>query len=541
MIAICTYGFVLVSLIVMGNSRSDQNHLNSRGSFLVEICDNAIDDDLDGLIDLNDPDCLCPVITPKSLIPNPSFEERECCPSNRSQLNCASGWIQASEPTTDFLHMCGWMGWPDFPPPLPFPDGEGIMGFRDGRVIQSGEELNWKEYAGACLIEPLKADISYRFEFYVGFVDESRSPPINISFFGSTSCDNLPFGVGNDAFGCPTNGPGWRKLGSRHIGTSTSSEWIKTGITITPNQDIHAIAIGPDCNRTQAMRSTYYFFDNLVLDDLRSFEFKISEINHPCSEDFLLTVPSEEDLSYQWYKDGIALAGQTRHSLSKIYGEGDYQVRIQSDAACNITEAYTHEIPHFEEFKDVIICENETYPFENRILDTSGIYIGSFANTDGCDSIVELHLEILGQQQSQMAAKIFEGETFQLGRNSYKHPGQYDVVLYSRLGCDSLVNLSLSYYNVYFPNIFSPNGDGSNDRFIISGEEDLIEIKQIAIFDRWGKEVYSGGDFNSTDQNFWDGRINGRLVDPGIYTYISRMLMDDGLEREFTGTLMLIR
>ncbi|MFT5166836.1 MAG: hypothetical protein ACI8P3_002068 [Saprospiraceae bacterium] len=90
-----------------------------------EICDNAIDDDNDGLIDLNDPDCEYEIIEPVSLIPNPSFEDMNCCPSNRSQLNCTDSWIQASEPTTDYLHTCGWMGWDDFPPPLPFPDGQG--------------------------------------------------------------------------------------------------------------------------------------------------------------------------------------------------------------------------------------------------------------------------------------------------------------------------------------------------------------------------------------------------------------------------------
>ncbi|HMP30646.1 MAG TPA: hypothetical protein PKD85_13660, partial [Saprospiraceae bacterium] len=82
---------------------------------MKEICDNAIDDDNDGLIDLNDPDCTCDIIKPISFIPNPSFEEMECCPNTRSQLNCATTWIQASEPTTDYVHTCGWMGWPEFP------------------------------------------------------------------------------------------------------------------------------------------------------------------------------------------------------------------------------------------------------------------------------------------------------------------------------------------------------------------------------------------------------------------------------------------
>ncbi|MEL6717894.1 MAG: hypothetical protein AAFP82_04195, partial [Bacteroidota bacterium] len=75
-------------------------------SSMEEICDNALDDDRDGLIDINDPDCVCEVLEPISLIPNPSFEDLNCCPSGRSQLNCAEVWIQASEPTTDLIHSC---------------------------------------------------------------------------------------------------------------------------------------------------------------------------------------------------------------------------------------------------------------------------------------------------------------------------------------------------------------------------------------------------------------------------------------------------
>jgi len=178
----------------------------------VEICDNGQDDDNDNLIDINDPDCICDIIELVSLIPNPSFEDMICCPSNRSQLNCADVWIQASEPTTDYMHKCGYSGWPDFPPPEPFPDGDGIMGFRDGRVRGGGngagngnqngtQEPFWKEYAGACLLSPLESGVKYRFQFDVGFVDFQKSPPINISFFGTSDCSNLPFGIGENDFG----------------------------------------------------------------------------------------------------------------------------------------------------------------------------------------------------------------------------------------------------------------------------------------------------------------------------------------------------
>lgn len=236
----------------------------------VEICDNGIDDDNDSLIDLNDDDCPCQIIDAISLIPNPSFEDQDCCPSDRSQLDCASLWIQASEPTTDFIHTCDWLGWDDFPPPRPFPDGDGIMGFRDGRVRNGNNqpEPYWKEYAGACLINPLLADSVYRFQFDVGFVSADKSPPIDISFFGTTSCDFLPFGVGNEAFGCPTNSPNWKKLGEVSVSGGLGDKWVNTALQVIPDEDIYAIAIGPDCNPVSTPISIYYFFDNLLLSDL---------------------------------------------------------------------------------------------------------------------------------------------------------------------------------------------------------------------------------------------------------------------------------
>ena len=64
-----------------------------------EVCDNAIDDDGDGLVDYNDDECKCDGTVPTSLIPNPSFEELTCCPVSKDQLECAVGWVQASECT----------------------------------------------------------------------------------------------------------------------------------------------------------------------------------------------------------------------------------------------------------------------------------------------------------------------------------------------------------------------------------------------------------------------------------------------------------
>lgn len=532
-------------ILMLGLTSSYTSHYD-----MMEICDNGKDDDQDGKIDLNDEDCACIIVEPESLIPNPSFEDMNCCPGNRSELNCADVWIQASEPTTDYIHTCGWLGWDDFPAPMPFPDGQAIMGFRDGRQLGGGFgdmptnpatslEANWKEYAGACLLSPLKAGQDYRFEFWLGFVDRTKSPVINVTFFGTTDCNELPFGVGNQELGCPTNGPGWVRLGSQRLGSFGPNSWMKGKIDVIPNEDITAIAIGPDCPATSASVSTYYFFDNLVLADTRSFDFVISEVNHPCAEDFTLTVPDEPGREYQWYKNGIALVGEDNAELSSIKGDGDYQVRVIDDGFCTLVRPFNHVKPVLDNNVTDSACKQDGYQFGNSLITDSGMYIDTFKTVFNCDSIVSLNLTVQDISYDTMDAKIFKGETFEVESQGFKEEGENLAYLKTDIGCDSLLTVQLSYYQLYFPAAFSPNNDGQNDFFTILGDDDFEQLISLSIFDRWGMELYQQE--NLKDKEGWDGHFNGALVDPGVYAYMARVLMDDGKERGFSGSVAVIK
>lgn len=504
---------------------------------MVEDCANALDDDGDGLIDLNDPDCSCSLIQPVSRIPNPSFEDLDCCPSNRSQLNCANTWIQASEPTTDLIHDCGWQGWESFPAPRPFPDGESVMGFRDGRAPSFPDDNqprpNWKEYAGACLLEPLKAGQTYRFEFDVGFVDQQQSPPIRITIFGTEDCQFLPFGIGNAALGCPTNGDNWQELGGKNVNGGFGGGWVNSFIEVTPRVDIAAIAIGPSCRQSSSSVSTYYFFDNLLLDNLTNFTFQISPTNHPCAEGLTFQVPELSGIDYQWYLDGIALLGETSFRLSQTYGEGDYQVVIEDGMNCQSTSTYRHSVPVIFSTPSVTLCADEVYPFGDLQLDRSGVYRDTFRSIAGCDSIALLDLTVLEEVRESVSAKIFPGEVYAIGRSRIRRPGEYPITLTSSLGCDSLVLLDLSFYQVYFPTAFSPNDDGVNDRFSVQGGEDLLEVTRLEVFDRWGNLL------SVTPE--WAGRREGEPLDPGIYVFVAYLQMSDGLERRIAGEVLLLK
>ena len=94
---------------------------------------------------------------------------------------------------------------------------------------------------------------------------------------------------------------------------------------------------------------------------------------------------------------------------------------------------------------------------------------------------------------------------------------------------------------IYVPNVFSPNGDGINDRFeIFFGSDVKIEKIEGHIFDRWGNVV-----FGATGNTFaWDGLFNGKPVMPGVYVYrLNLTIMNGGTTQinTLTGDVTLVK
>lgn len=70
---------------------------------------------------------------------------------------------------------------------------------------------------------------------------------------------------------------------------------------------------------------------------------------------------------------------------------------------------------------------------------------------------------------------------------------------------------------LYFPNAFTPDGDGINDTFGPAGA--AIDQFKMTIFDRWGHVVY---ETESMDKP-WDGKVNGGAdAETGVYVYLYR-------------------
>ena len=85
---------------------------------------------------------------------------------------------------------------------------------------------------------------------------------------------------------------------------------------------------------------------------------------------------------------------------------------------------------------------------------------------------------------------------------------------------------------ISIPTAISPNADGANDTWVITGLEDYPE-NVVEIYNRWGSLLYSAADY----QNDWSGTYNEGNVPAGVYYFIVKISEDE----VYTGSLTILR
>lgn len=106
-------------------------------------------------------------------------------------------------------------------------------------------------------------------------------------------------------------------------------------------------------------------------------------------------------------------------------------------------------------------------------------------------------------------------------------------VLNIKLVCDESV--------VFFPNAFSPNGDGMNDIFYPRGKG-IRKVKSLRIYNRLGQEVFRRENFNVEDMSMaWDGSFKGNKLAADVYIYMVELLCDSNETFHLKGNVTLLR
>lgn len=410
----------------------------------IEICNNSIDDDGDGLIDIQDTDCDCDQILPSGLIPNESFEIMECCPTGEADFQCATDWQQAA-PTSDYFHTCGitFPNWitPTQQPPLPLPDGQGYVGFRDGK--RPGRP-NYKEYVGACLTDEMEVGKVYTLDFFLGFPLSGNS--IDMTIYATTECSNLPFTTNFDT-GCPTNNPSWDLLDAQFI--QGDNEWLNVTFDLVADKPYTAIILGSGCGANPNFENDPYFYvDRLNLVEKVEEGLPFTSIEGSlCEDEITLQLDLGDEFGYQWYKDGIAIAGETNNIITlQIDSEniGEYSVLISTPVGCILSETLDLMLPVLFGEEEATICEGETYTTNNTDYTMAGVYNYTLTSVQGCDSIVTLNLTVKPLSQTLFTPTICEGEIYEINGEVLDETGTFFYTFDGSNGCDSIVTVALS-------------------------------------------------------------------------------------------------
>jgi len=195
----------------------------------------------------------------------------------------------------------------------------------------------------------------------------------------------------------------------------------------------------------------------------------------------------------------------------------------------------------------------EVYP------DINTAYILSSLTTDGCSlkdtiqvsvrkpPVVNLGADTVICLQDKLT--LFAGPSYadyawSTGESTasitVKAPGQFNVQVKDQYGCrgGDTIDVQGRYCTdqIYFPNAFSPDGNGANDIFRprVLGQLDQYEM---TIFNRWGEMVFR----SENPAEGWDGAYKGTLLQTGAFVWACRYKFSDAGVKTEKGTLLLVR
>ena len=163
---------------------------------------------------------------------------------------------------------------------------------------------------------------------------------------------------------------------------------------------------------------------------------------------------------------------------------------------------------------------------------------GSLVNNSACPCPPTIFFDTLGDGS-------FDPETIYPSQAyTYGCEGVYPAALIveNSFGCRDTATTPIEVLgSERIPNVFTPNGDGNNDRFQVV-RTGLVDYK-LTIYNRWGRMVYEQGRscVGGEPGCGWDGSINGgEMANDGIYFWVLVGKTTAGAEIKEKGNVTMI-
>jgi gliding motility-associated-like protein len=216
---------------------------------------------------------------------------------------------------------------------------------------------------------------------------------------------------------------------------------------------------------------------------------------------------------------------------------------------------------------ELSLCAGDSIRVFDTLLTSAGTVCRQFVSAAGCDSLHCIAVNLLPSVQinSPDSVIVLLGDSIQLqgplGFDTYRwepatwlscadcqspwavplEDTMYTLTVGNAAGCTAQAQYRVIVYppcdpkRLQIPNAITPNGDGQNDVFRVVPFEGFELVREMRIYDRWGKEVYRGA-----GNAAWDGLVDGQPGVSDTYVYVLTILCDEK-EEKIVGDVTVIR
>lgn len=214
----------------------------------------------------------------------------------------------------------------------------------------------------------------------------------------------------------------------------------------------------------------------------------------------------------------------------------------------------------------ITVCDSLLSPSKKYTYTAPGVYIDTIQNTTNCDSIITINLQVepitlkltksndiscdtpLSNLLAEGANSLLWSPITGLSNPNIYNPTAnpeksitYYVLAKNNIGCTAFDSIELLVNKVTKEtkpiNVFTPNGDGFNDCFLVQGIAEFESV-EFTIYNRWGNTVYKSSNKNAC----WDGTSSkGENMLEGTYYYLLSGKNICGENIELHGSISLLR
>jgi len=278
--------------------------------------------------------------------------------------------------------------------------------------------------------------------------------------------------------------------------------------------------------------------------------------------------------SYQWQDNST---GQT-YTITQA---GTYSVIAEDEYGCEIGDTVVYSYypyPNPDLGPDQNICEGDTtylqapegeYLYywngeageQSYAVSTTGEYTLSMVNPcDSVSSAIEVSVTPLPEVYLGEDDILLPGQTIELDagagfdeylwqdgsgsqyyiitENNINADEPYYSVLVTEGVCTGIDSIKIELFQVWVPQVITPNGDNENDSFQADTERWAgVNQHTMMVFNRWGEKVWESDNFVTG----WDGKQNGKYVSEGTYYWILEVYYGkDNVKQVLKGSLTVI-